>query len=1061
MKSLIVSMFVLASGILAIRLFTPVVNAREPGVATAAEWVPLLEDDFERDRAGEAWRVMRGDWRIEEGRMRVTRAWTSDNSIISTLSMPRGDMRAVIGIELESGSTMQLALRTGEHFWGGGGAPDFFAIHFRARPDTPAPFLDGGSVVIPPDEQFTVELVIEGGQGVVNVNGETIVARDVPAARSEVNRQFYLNCMPNGWVDFVRLYTRPDATRAIPIEANTPDENRRATVVADDFIDPENPAAGIQEAIDSLPPNGGVVILPEGNFMMRRHLKLRSGVFLRGQGWDQTTLEHVPIRETKVIEAEQEGDLIRVTVEDAEPYQVGDGMCFGRQWTHVVEHDAEAPNRDMVMTAIDGNVLTIRGYLPENHDTIKNFHPLIYAVLEEFVGVSDMTLRGPAEGPGGGGFNNNPVTFGNIYGARIHRLNIENFPADGVSVQRSADALVTGNTVRGTGNGFHPGTFTQRFLFARNLAVGNEAGLFYCFANENGVNVWNTVDRYTGYPFVGNNFNLINSNDLREQMEITGSGYAGLLFNNRIPELNTASANVEPGFPRYFSAPSYYVFAENRLDKLTFGRGTEAIVAIGNTSHEDALEATGVTDDILFVEEGLGLVEKLGLDRGAGRDAPVGPPARPAPILDGRDYYDPNRPDAGFQEALNELAVDGGTLQLPAGRYPLTVALDIPSNVTLAGYGVATVLYAGDEFRGSMLVSDGTENVTVRDVTILGRYSMELDQRAAAIDFLDFSNATLSGVDLRGWDGRGVNASGDHINILNSRAIMCAGTGFSVSGPSVIKTSLARECEHGIVVSGSQSGSRVEGNITMGNRGRGIALLSGGGALVKSNNSHFNRGAGIYARDFSEGNIIGNVTRANHQSGIALQSCRNVTVAYNHCSDDQIHPSQPTGIREIGDSAGNVIRGNLAAPFHQPHMRERIPAVIAEGEGTDVADNLIASAFPTGSSMEWYALGFEGTPHSHGRLRQQSVRELEAAEAALEEIGKEEGTDPAEIAEREAEVARARRRQEGFALRRRLRAARLEVMRLKYEDADEAAIAAAKQAADAAEQRLRAYDEEA
>lgn len=1047
------------------------------GASAYGQWTPLLEDDFDREMVGENWRIMRGDWRIEDGRMRVTRAWSSDNSILSTVLTPRGGVRAVVGIELDAGSTIQIGLRTGEHFWGGGGYPDFFDIHFRARPGTPEPTLDGGFVIIAPDQRFTVELTIEGRQGVVKVNGETIAERDVPAARSEINRHFYLNCMPNGWVDFVRLYTRPDATLAIPIETNTPDENMRATVFAADFIDPENPAQGIQDAIDSLPPTGGAVVLPEGHFMMRRHLKLRSGVALRGQGWDKTILEHVPIHETNVVAAEQDGDVIRVTVENAEPFQVGDGMCFGRQWTHVVNHEADTPNRDMVITAIDGNVLTISGYLPKTHSTIKNFHPLTFAILSEFVEVSDMTLRGPADGPGGGGFNTCPVTFGNIYGARIHRLNVENFPADGVSVQRSADAMVTDNTVTGTSQGFHPGTFTQRFLFARNHSVGNSAtGLFFCFANENGVYVRNTVDTFTGYPFVGNNFNLINSNVLLNPMGISSSGYAGLLFNNRIPELSTASVDVEPGFPRYFSGPSYYVFAENRLEKLTFGQGAEAIVAIGNMSENGAPEVTGVTDDILFAEEGLGLAEKLGLERGAGRDAPVNPPALPAPILDGRDYYNPDSPDAGFQAALDELAAEGGTLQLPAGRYSLTTALEIPSNVTLAGYGVATVLHAGADYQGSMIVSRETDGAAVRNLTILGGYSMEyrriipLNGQAAgfqrpAVAFPNSSNAKVSGVDVRGWEGTGVQASGS-ISISDCRTIMLGGLGFALYDVlATIETSLARECAVGIAISRAEAGSRIEGNIVMGSRGRGIMIHDGEGVLIMSNNSQFNRHDGILTSRLKNSDIVGNLVRANNQMGgefygIRLIESQGVTFAYNHCSDDQIHPTQATGVHEDAESTGNIIRGNLAAPFHQPYMRERIPAVIAEGEGTEVADNLITSAFPTGSSIEWFEIGFDETPHWYNRRRSELERQVQQAQQQLDRLRARDDAPADQLAQRERELKLAELEQSIFNQQRAVREAKARVMELEFLQADADEIEAARRAIEAEEERLADMEQE-
>jgi len=949
-----------------------VVFASSLAPAAPAAWRPILEDNFDRAMIGPDWRVLRGDWRIEQRRLRVTRVWPSDNNILCTRTMPRGDLRAVVRVRLDPDASMQLALRAGEHFWGGGGLPDAFSVLLRTGKTPTEPVFRDKAVHLSPDTDYTIEMTLAAGRGTVAVNGKTLIEEPVSPARSEVNRQFYMNCMPNGWVDSVALYARPGARLALPLLSNGPAENRKATVYATDLMDPANPAQGMQAAIDALPPNGGVVVLPAGEFLMRRHLRLRSGVTLRGQGYDKTVLHHAPVHETKVRRVEQQGGSCRVTVEDASKFRVGDAVCFGRSWSHVGGSDVNQPGRDHVITALAGNVLTVSGTAPKRPRTLKNFFPLVFCVVGEYAEVKDLTLRGPASGPGGGGFNTCPVAFGCLYGARVHRVNIEGFPADGVSVQFAGDALVTDNTVTGTGAGFHPGTRTQRFLWARNLSVGNRTGLYFCFSNENGIFFQNTLDNFTGYPGVGDVFNLFAHNELKKGMGI-GVGYAGLFFHNVMPTLATAAAPTDPGRPLYFSAPHYYVFAENRLGKLVLGAGTRAIVLAGNRANgpEAALKIEGDTTDCVVARNDLNLARKLGLKIGVGRTRPVAPPSLPAPILDGRDYYRPERPDCGFQRALDALDDKGGTLLLPGGRYPLRTALRLPARATLSGHGVGTVLYAAEGYAGSLITGAEPAEITLRDLTLLSRYDRDA-KRAPAIALAGANRVHLEGVDIRGWEGVGVQIAGADVTVRDCRAIGCSEAGYRLSAARLrVTTNLARECGTGFILHDIERSARIEGCIASCNRGSGIELRNVSGARVVANSATFNLADGITLVDVSGGYVVANLSRANNQAlrdraGIRLAGATNgCTIAYNHCSDDQIHASQARGIVEETTARRNRIVANIASPFfmnHQPEGRPVPPALIARGEGTIVRDNLRRSVLPCGSSMESFALGFNEHP---------------------------------------------------------------------------------------------------
>ena len=961
-------------------------------LADNSEWQPIIEDEFDRVMIGPDWHVLRGDWRIEAGKLRVTRIWPSDNNILCTRTMPRGDMRAVIGLRLDDigYSVIRLGLRIGEKGWGGGGYPDDFLVNLNgSRDQEPFSVNKNGDIALRPATDYIVEMAIIDNKGSLKINERAVIKdKALLPERSENNRHFFINCMPNGWVHSVKLYTRPGATTALPLATNSRKENKQATVYAEDLIDPNNPAPGMQAAIDSLPSTGGVVILPAGDFLMRRHLALRSGVTLRGQGYDKTILKHADIHETKIVKLEQSVINCRATVEDASKYQIGDGISYGDRWSHVGGSNENQPGRDHFITAIEGKVLTIRGIAPKNSKTLKNFFPLVFCVVAEFVQVEDLTLRGPDSGKAGGGFNTCPVTFGCLYGARIHRVNVEKFPADGVSVQYAADTLVTDNTVTGTGFGFHPGTQTQRFLWGRNHSVGNGLGLYFCFSNENGVYYRNTLDNFGGYPGVGDVFNLLVSNDCKKSMGIDGA-YAGLFFNNRMESLELSGHPVDPGRPLYFGPSHYYVVAEHQLGKLSIGESNKGHAIVGNTSlnPNEPLIVEGEPEDSVYAKKGLGLVEKLALKPGAGRDKPVARPSLPEPILDGHKYYSRFNTAGGFQKALDKLAKAGGTLQLPGGRYPLKQALKLPPKVTLAGHGVGTVLYAAGNYTGSLITGEGLDRSAVRTLTILSRYDPTV-KRAAAIELNAVGSIHLENIDVRGWEGDGIHTTGANVTVRDCRVFGSAGNGYRLSGGKVhVEFSLAKSCEKGFVLENVKESGQIEGCVARSNRSSGIELNKVTNPLLIANNVGYNNEDGILLSDSTGGHVVSNLCRANNQAlkgraGIRLAGTANgCTVAYNHSSDDEIYASQAQGIIEEQTASQNIIRFNLACPMymnHQPKGQAAPAALIARGRNSIVSDNQDRSVLPSGSSIESIALGFNEHPHKismrKGGLKGQKIQ---------------------------------------------------------------------------------------
>ncbi|MHB9024140.1 MAG: glycosyl hydrolase family 28-related protein [Armatimonadota bacterium] len=912
-----------------------------------AGWRQVFADDFNRPYIGANWR-----WVFGSGRHYIVNnaIHISHNFVVQCAApLPHGDARVEMDLTFPTKSytdasgklhSLNLELRGGEE--GAGGNHERFRVQFVPGADGEVPALDAdGNIRITLDQPYHVIMQTAGGTGSVTVDGKPLLHKAVPPDRSEINRYFVfsvtaLNGIPGkeAVLDNFQMWAGPQATLALPLQPNTPAENRQAVRTAADFIDPANPALGMQKAIDSLPPTGGLVILPAGEFLMRRHLRLRNNVTLCGQGAGKTILKADQGVRSAIIKLEQGQGQCAVTVkpEDAGKFRVGDAVCFDDNWGHPGFLDLV--NKDCVVTAIAGDQVTVRGTAPAGAKVLNRWFPLVYAHCAEFVEVKDLTLIG---GDGGfSGFQSCGVTFGQTTGARITRVQITRWSGDGVSVQTSADTLVTDCTVSNAYNGYHPGTTTQRFLFSRNLGLGNQAsGLYFCWFNRNGIYLHNVLDRYDGYGWPFDIFNVVAGNDCRSPKGFVieqGEGGGGVIFNNRFAKLQVGPGNA--------GAPTRdFLVAGNWTDILTFAAGDtrrNMIVGNRNLAGDTALSMSETRPENFFSAQSAEVDMKI-FTVGIERTAPADPPAYPKPVLDGQAFYNSNKPDAGFQAALDKLAKTGGTLLLPAGRYGLAQPLLVPSGVTLAGRGLSTVLHAAKPAQAtSLIVVKNADRVAIRDLVILGEYERRA-YRSPAISLQNVKAGELFAVDVRGWEGTAVQITGGGVQVRDCRALGCAGSGFEFSQCQVsCETSIARECAHGFALSNTGPGSCLEGNIAGNNRGNGYAALRAHGVLITSNNAGFNDGNGFMFIDTERAELIANMAANNNQSAGdanairlagASQNCR---VYYNNCQDTQGQQTQLKAILEEATAGSNIIRFNLVGK----------PArVLANGQGSTVSEN--------------------------------------------------------------------------------------------------------------------------
>ncbi len=283
-----------------------------------------------------------------------------------------------------------------------------------------------------------------------------------------------------------------------------------AVVHAEAFYDPDLPAQGIQEAVDSLPEQGGRVVLEARAYVLRAAIVLRDDVSLSGQG-PLTVLRRGPEIIHRLARDAVQGENA-VTLVSAEGLRTGDRLAIRddrfRGWFMT----------QAVIEALDGDTVhldvpLIRPYAVADNAVAFNHHPMVEVRriwdhrrhTKRFV-IEDITIDGNLE--------ENPTPISEWATAAIHlasaaeavvqRCVVRNWVTDGIADQYGRFNTIRENVVENCrGNGFHPGTSVHGSRFINNVARGNQGdGFFFC-AEVTGIQVVNNTFAGNGRNGIG------------------------------------------------------------------------------------------------------------------------------------------------------------------------------------------------------------------------------------------------------------------------------------------------------------------------------------------------------------------------------------------------------------------------------------------------------------------------------------------------------------------------------------------------------------------------------
>jgi hypothetical protein len=936
---------------------------------TTDGWTLVFKDDFERGTVGFDWDITRGDWRIEKGRLVITRPgnWMSDSVIRLGHDLSGRDVRLEFDLELTGPWSAKGAVKLGEQWWDGGGPEAVGDVHVVAatakdREKSGGDFLDAA-------ENRTYRVAIEHRDGVLRawVDGRQVKEKALDLdQRHNDGVGFYSG--KNAAFDNVKVYARPYVKDPRP--QATPETNRRATVDAARFLDPKRPDCGFQEAVDSLPPTGGAVILPRGTFVMRQPLYLRHGVAVRGQGKETVLALSSPIVWSALAQPAARGDAT-LQLQDASRFEPGMVLAMGKG---DAMYDSSKTGNYRV-AKVEGNVVHLSKAVAKplaKGDAVGNFFPMIWAANDSEIEVRDLAIDGrhgdPA--PFNGGYGASGLSFFFVREARVDNVHIDGWKGDAFSFQGGRHNTCTSSSAtRALAKGFHPGSCQRRMIMTRLLADGcGDDGLFFCRYNQESVMSYNVFTNNRGAMIgglasAGDHWNVINFNygeNNRLGVPFTGGAndvfYGNVIVNSGVGAIiDIAGGKYDGPSPHQshpYAGPSrYHVIVGNtlidtRADKpiraISAAPGAEAMCVAGNRYSL----AAPVDPPVSVAGTQCVVADNKVADVKAVRPEPLPPiPPLPEPIYDAAPYYDPAKPDCGFQAAIDDTAKrGGGTVRLPAGVYPLRQGLTVPSKVTLCGEGVATALVWGGDMpaAGIRVVGDGESAVRRLRLARVGGDVASIGVHAPAGRALMIEQVTVEGF------GTGIMArEGREVRVQLCRAVRCE-RGFVFQHVNALSVLECQSIEtRGCGLEGIEVGrARIEGNVIWRSRGAG-AVIYGREALLQGNvvsNSGMD-GAFLHCKGgHVAGNVILNSSLAERgkESGLRLLASEAVSIIANRIGDDTYDATQVVAIREEGDCAKNVIRHNVLAPNFWPRTAKLDKLLDLAGKDTVAEHNVLA-----------------------------------------------------------------------------------------------------------------------
>lgn len=334
----------------------------------------------------------------------------------------------------------------------------------------------------------------------------------------------------------------------------------------------------IQAAVDRAALlGGGEVVLSRGVFRMGDALHMRSGVSVRGQG-PETVLLKNPMKTARITCFLGYGHN-DIEVDQPDLFEPGEGV-------HIRDdHSTGFYNTVATLVHREGNVwYTNRphhhDYLARHGARIETLFPIVAAEGIHDATIEDLRIEGNRR--------QNPVFSNpcracaflalNAHCITVRRLIVRDFNGDGFGFQTCDDFLGEECVVEHcTGNGFHPGSGSNRFILRRCISRRNGGcGLFYCLRVRHGL-----VEecRFESNGSHGLSVGERDTDSVNRRLVIRLNGGAGFY----IRACDRANAAHRTRLEDSLLEQNVRKPGEEPLAELVFQGETEGLAAVGNT----------------------------------------------------------------------------------------------------------------------------------------------------------------------------------------------------------------------------------------------------------------------------------------------------------------------------------------------------------------------------------------------------------------------------------------------------------------------------------------------
>jgi hypothetical protein len=293
----------------------------------------------------------------------------------------------------------------------------------------------------------------------------------------------------------------------------------------------------IQIAVDALTlRGGGTVRLKPGTFTITAPVRLRDNITLEGAG-DSTLLRKVDgYRSALTVDADY--GMYKVTVRDAGGFKPGMGvqLCDSRYPT---DYDVTIAT----IVAIEGNTIFLDQYTLRDYDcahkaVLSNACSIVEAVSAKNVRIAGLRIEG-------NGKTNDELSGcrgGAVYlhlaeSCVVENVKATNFNGDVFDWQITKDITVRSCEASfGTGQGFHPGTGSERTLVEKCTSHHNLNGIYLCWRVKK-----SAFRENVAYENIrdGVSINRKDTDNLFTGNHIYGNGRNGVFFNNYSEENNS------------------------------------------------------------------------------------------------------------------------------------------------------------------------------------------------------------------------------------------------------------------------------------------------------------------------------------------------------------------------------------------------------------------------------------------------------------------------------------------------------------------------------------------